>query len=198
MIAVVVLAAGASSRLGRPKQLLPVAGRPLLEYALDAGDALDPDQLVLVLGHQAAEIAAALDLDGLTVVVNSGYEQGQSSSLRTGLLAVSPRMEAVLLLTGDQPLVTPEHLRAIVARHEAGGKPLIATDYGDYQGVPMLLARSVFSLAGAVRGDQGARALLKARPSAVALVASPSPEMALDVDTEEDYQRLLALIAARG
>lgn len=196
MIAAVVLAAGASRRLGRPKQLLPVGGRPLLAWTLDALRAIEPAQIVLVLGHQAHAIAGALDLHDVDITINSSYAEGQSSSLHAGLRAIRGEIDAALLVTGDQPLIDPAHLRNLSAAYLAGLQPIVATDYGDHLGVPLLLARSAWPLTDAIRGDQGARALFRNHPELVACVASPDQRMALDVDTEEDYAMLLEVVQA--
>ncbi|HWE62204.1 MAG TPA: nucleotidyltransferase family protein [Chloroflexota bacterium] len=197
MIAGMVLAAGASRRLGQPKQLLPLGGRPLLSWSLAAMRAFAPRQLVVVLGHEAPAIRAALDLQGVTVVVNERYAAGLSTSLQAGIAALDPAIEATLVSTGDQPLVSDELLRQIAAAHETTGQPLVATDYGDHLGVPLLLARSAWPLVRAIEGDQGARALLRLHPEWVASVPVPDPSMALDVDTFEQYEQVCSVVEQR-
>jgi len=190
MIVGVVLAAGRSTRLGRPKQLLPYRGRPLLEWALAAMAASTADEIVVVLGHDTERIQAEVDLDGARVVYNARYAEGLSTSLQTGLAALGEDVMAAVLTVGDQPLVDAGIIDALIALHRQTGAPIIATDYGAYQGTPLLLQRSLWPLAAHVHGDQGARALLRAYPDAIATVPVP-PALAADVDTWEDYTKLL-------
>ena len=190
MIAGVVLAAGRSTRLGRPKQLLPYQGRPLLDWALAAIAASKADKLVVVLGHDAERIQTEVDLHGARVVYNARYADGLSTSLHAGLAALDADITAAVLTVGDQPLLDGGVVDALIALHEQTDAPIIATDYGAYQGTPLLLQRSLWPLAAHVHGDQGARALLRAYPDAIAVVPVP-PALAADVDTWEDYTKLL-------
>jgi len=118
VIVAVVLAAGASTRLGQPKQLAPMGGRPALAYTLDAMRASSVDRIVLVLGHTADAIAAALDLTDVTVVRNDAYAEGQSTSVLTGVNALDDDVAAALMVVGDQPLLAPTVVDAIVRAYE--------------------------------------------------------------------------------
>ena len=189
MIAGVVLAAGRSTRLGQPKQLLPYRERPLLEWALAALAESTVDETVVVLGHDAARIQAEVALHGARVVYNARYAEGLSASLHAGLAALSEGVTATVLTVGDQPLLDASIVDALIALHHQTDAPSIATDYGAYQGTPLLLSRSLWPLAARVHGDQGARALLRAYPDAIAAVPVP-PALAADIDTWEDYMRL--------
>ncbi len=192
MIAGVVLAAGRSARLGRPKQLLPYRGRPLLEWALAAMAESAVDEIGVVIGHDAERIQAEVDLHGARVVYNARYVEGLSTSLHAGLAALSEGVMAAVLTVGDQPLLDASIIDALIALHRQTGAPIIATDYGAYQGTPLLLQRSLWPLAAHVHGDQGARALLRAYPDASAIATVPvPPALAADVDTWEDYTKLL-------
>jgi molybdenum cofactor cytidylyltransferase len=189
MIAGVVLAAGRSSRLGQPKQLLPHRGRPLLEWALAAMSASRVERVYVVLGHDAERVRREVDLHGARIVVNERYAEGLSTSLHAGLAALGPEVEAAVVAVGDQPLLGPEAVDALLAAHAATGAAIVAADYGDHRGTPLLLHRSVWPLARQITGDQGARALLRAYPGTVATVPV-APASGLDVDTWEDYERL--------
>jgi len=189
MIAGVVLAAGRSARLGRPKQLLPYRERPLLEWALAAMAQSMVDETIVVLGHDAARIQAEVDLHGARVAYNARYVDGLSTSLHAGLAALGADVTAAVLTVGDQPLLDAGAVDALIALHTQTDAPIIATDYGAYQGTPLLLHRALWPLAARVHGDQGARALLRAYPDAIAAVPV-SPALAADIDTWEDYVRL--------
>ena len=189
MIAGVVLAAGRSSRLGQSKQLLPYRGRPLLEWALASMERSRADETVVVLGHDRARIEREVSLRGARIVYNERYVEGLSASLRAGLAALGDSITAAVLTVGDQPLLGADLIDALIDTHLRTGAPIVATDYDDHRGTPLLLHRSLWSLAERVTGDQGARALLRAYPDAVATVLVP-PALAVDIDTWEDYTRL--------
>jgi molybdenum cofactor cytidylyltransferase len=187
----VVLSAGSSTRLGRPKQLLPLRGRPLLQHVLDAAAAADLHEVVVVLGHRAAQISEALVRPPRgRVVVNPAHDRGQSTSLRAGLAALGPEVGAALVLLGDQPEVRVEAIRAVRAAWEAGQGPVVRAAYGGRPGHPLVLDRSLWPAIAELEGDLGAREAVRAHPDWVAAVevgGEPPP----DVDTEKDYERLL-------
>ncbi len=194
MIAGIVLAAGASHRLGRAKQLLPLGGRPLLDWPLGALRALGPHQVVLVLGHQADAISAAVDVQGVTVVRNPDYMRGLSTSLQAGLAALPEPVDAAVIISGDQPFVSPLHLQALLVAKAASGRPVVATDYGTFTGIPVAIARDAWPLVTQIEGDQGLRPILRGRPDLVTTVAAPDRFLGLDVDTEESYQAVLVAL----
>ena len=192
MICGVVLAAGRSSRLGRPKQLLPLAGMPLLAHVLRNATASALDEVVLVLGHEATPIGATVGQWGQRIVVNPDYAAGQSTSLRAGLAAVDPTAEAVVVLLGDQPQVGPAVVDALIEAYRATGAPIVVPTYGGRRGNPVLFTRTLFPELARVGGDEGARGVVRAHDAEVLAVAvgpGPAPR---DVDTEADYAALLA------
>ena len=178
----IVLAAGAATRFGAPKQLARLDGRPLLDHAvraqLDSG-AVDP--VVVVLGARADEIRAGAALDGAQVVVCDDWEAGMSASLRTGLAALGPAPEAVLITLGDQPRVTAE----VVAR-VAGQEGLCRAAYDGVAGHPVRLAGAALAGAATVTGDRGARDLL----AGARLVECGDLGRGDDVDTPEDLEAM--------
>lgn len=190
LIAAVVLAAGTSSRLGRPKQLLELRGRPLLQHAVDAAFEAGLDEIVVVLGHQAGEVAAALTLpEGARAVVNPNYVEGQSSSLRAGLRAVSLQVRAAVVLLGDQPGVSPAAIRAVAGAYEEAGGPVVQAAYGGQPGHPVLIDRRIWPEIETVEGDVGARDILSAHPEWVTTV-NVGGDPPQDVDTWADYRRI--------
>ena len=192
----VILAAGSSSRLGRPKQLLPLGDRPVLAHTLAHAAAAQLDGLIVVLGHEAAAIRARIDFGTAKVVLNPDYRAGQSTSLRTGLAALPPEAAAALFILGDQPLIGPAVFDALLAAFRDGGAPIAMPTYDGQRGNPVLVARRLFPELAAITGDQGARGVIRAHSAEVREVPIAAPPPTDDLDTEEDYARLLARYAA--
>jgi molybdenum cofactor cytidylyltransferase len=184
-----VLAAGGSSRLGRPKQLLPYRGATLLDWVLGTARACPFDQLVVALGGAAAEVRERVDLGEVDVVVNDAYAGGCSSSIAAALGAAHPRCDVLVLLLGDQPGVTPATVRALLAGR--GDAPLAVCRYDDGRGHPFAFGRHVFGELAELHGDKGVWKLLDRHGAAVAEVRVPGP-VPIDVDTPDDYAAVLA------
>ncbi len=186
---VVVLAAGSSRRLGRPKQLLDLDGRPLLQHVIDSAAASGAEQVLVVLGHAEPEIRAAIALPrGAVVAVNPDFATGQASSLRVGIGALSPSVNRAVIVLGDQPLVTAQAIRAVA---EAPG-PIARATYRGVPSHPAAFDRTVWPELLAVEGDQGAREVLTAHAREVVAVEMGGDPPG-DVDTDEDYRRLTAI-----
>ncbi len=192
----VILAGGSSSRLGRPKQLLALGGRPVLAHTLASALAASLAGVIVVLGHAAEAIRAQIDFGAARVVVNERYAEGQSTSLRAGVSALPPDAAAAIFILGDQPLIGPDVHDALVAAYRDSGAPIVQPSYDGQRGNPVLIASGLFPELLAVTGDQGARNVLRAHAAEVRVVPIPGPTPTDDLDTEEDYQRLLAHYAA--
>jgi molybdenum cofactor cytidylyltransferase len=182
-----VLAAGGSARLGRPKQLLPYRGATLLDWVLGTARACDFDQLIVALGGAEADVREAVDLRGAEIVVNRAYGEGCSSSIAAALDAVDA--DVLVLLLGDQPGVTPATVRALLAGR--GAAPLAVCRYEDGRGHPLAFDRALFGELASLHGDKGVWRLLDRYGAAVAEVGIPGP-VPLDVDTPDDYAAVLA------
>jgi molybdenum cofactor cytidylyltransferase len=188
MIAVIVLAAGASTRMGRQKLTLPLAdGRPLVRAAVEQVLAADLDDVVVVLGREAEAVASALRGLPIRTVVNPRYAEGQSTSLRAGLDALAQDTEAAVVALGDQPLPDPRLLRQLVEAFRASGRPIVAPLYRDGRGNPVLFASSVFDELRRVEGDRGGRPVVARDAERVAEVPVDAP-MPADIDTPDDYE----------
>jgi molybdenum cofactor cytidylyltransferase len=189
MVTGLVLGAGGSTRLGRPKQLLPFGGGTLLGHVVDVARSVGFDQVVVALGGASADILAAVDFEGVDVLINEEYGEGCSSSIVAALPVVDERSDAIVLMLGDQPGVSAETCRALIAGR--GDADLAVCRYDDGRGHPFVLARAVFDDLGQLHGDKGVWKLLERAGDAVVEVRVPGP-IPRDVDTEADYERVLA------
>jgi molybdenum cofactor cytidylyltransferase len=189
MIAGIVLAAGLSRRMGRPKLLLPIGGRPVLRISVEGVLAGGVTPVVVVTGAEHREIAAALAGLPVALVNNPSPEAGQASSIRVGVGALPPDAEAVLIALGDQPFVPARVVAGLLAAFRTAGKSIVAPRYRAGRGNPVLFGRETFAELREVSGDHGARSVLERNPGRVALVEFDLP-MPEDVDTPEDYARL--------
>ena len=189
-VAGLVLAAGGSRRLGRPKQLLPYGDGTLLDHVLGTARACRFDQLVCVLGGSSEDVRATVDLRGADVVVNREFGTGCSSSIATALSTVDPRIDVLVLMLGDQPGVRPETVAALLAGR--GAAPLAACRYESGRGHPLAFARSTFGDLATLHGDKGVWRLMDRSDVVEVVVPGAIPR---DVDTWADYEAVLAELA---
>jgi molybdenum cofactor cytidylyltransferase len=185
-----VLGAGGSRRLGRPKQLLPYGAGTLLGHVVGVARSCAFDQLVVALGGAADAVRAEVDFTGADVVVNDGFGAGCSSSIAAALGVVDPRCDVLVLMLGDQPGVSPGTVTALLAGR--GDAPLAVCRYDDGRGHPIAFARSVFGELAALHGDKGVWRILDHGEVTEVPVAGAIP---LDVDTPEDLRAVLATAA---
>ena len=191
-VAGLVLAAGGSSRLGRPKQLLPLAGATLLDHAVAVARACEFDQLLVALGGDAEKVRSRVDLSGADVVVNHGYGAGCSSSIAVAMEALDPAAGVLVLMLGDQPGVLPATVRVLLAAR--GDAPIAVCRYEDGRGHPFAFDATVFEDLRGLHGDKAVWRMLDERSGEVEEVPVWGP-VPLDVDTWEDYE---AVVAASG
>jgi molybdenum cofactor cytidylyltransferase len=195
-VAAIVLAAGASTRYGQPKQLLPVGGKTMLQHVVDIVLASPVDQTIVVLGHRADEMGASVR-QGLPtaadkpadIVTNEDWEAGLSTSMQAGLRAVRSDAQAALFVLADQPTITPEIIAALLGRYQGTGAPIVVPTYQGKRGNPVLFDRSLFAELMKVRDDQGGRQLIDMYGDRTERVEVGSEAVLIDVDTEEDYNR---------
>jgi molybdenum cofactor cytidylyltransferase len=187
-VGVVLLAAGGSTRLGRPKQLLTHRGKTLVRRAAESAVGAECGPVVVVLGAQAEAMMA--ELAGLPVhpVHNADWERGLGSSLRVGRRALEAGVEGALVMLCDQLQVDAAHLRALVSAFTRSRAPIVASGYEGTRGVPALFSRELFPELEALTADQGARGVIARDPSRVVEVALEGGGE--DVDTAADLTRL--------
>ena len=186
-IAAVVLAAGASRRLGEPKQLLRVNGESLLRHSVRVAIEAGCSPVIVVLGAHAERLLPELAGLQTSIIHNSDWQQGMSSSVRAGVSAAK-QAEDVLLLVCDQPGISAAALHHLITAHIHAGSPITASSYGSTLGVPAIFAASLFNDLLRLEGDQGARKVIAAHRDHITIVNFP--EGAFDVDTPEDAKRL--------
>jgi molybdenum cofactor cytidylyltransferase len=186
---VLVLAAGESRRMGQPKQLLDLAGTPLVAHAVEHALAAAVDGVVVVIGSHASEVELALRGYPVYRVFNPHFAQGQGASLAAGVRAMPSTVDAVVVILGDVPAISPEAIDAVVKRWRETHAPAVMTRYGQHRGHPVLFDRSVFFELASLDADTGGRDVLRALGDLVEVVDLPG-EMPPDVDTEEDWERL--------
>lgn len=191
MIAAIILAAGQSSRMGQHKLLLPLLGKPLLLHAVASASAARCDDVLVVIGYRAEAVRQLLSDQPVRVVENPDFAQGQSTSVRAGIAALTPQTEAALILLGDQPLVSPTILQRLMHAWRDTARPIVAPYYAGQRGNPVLFARALFPELLTVTGDQGGREVLQRHAAEVEPVHIAQTEAAQDVDTWQEYQTLL-------
>jgi molybdenum cofactor cytidylyltransferase len=191
MILCVVLAAGLSRRMGRPKLLLMLEGKPVLRHAVEGVLAGGVDEAVIVVPPEHGELASALAGLQVRFAVNPQPEAGQGSSIAAGASAAPAGAEAVLIALGDQPRLPPQVIPGLIAAFRRLGKAITAPRYREGQGNPVLFGPQVISELRTLAGDRGARSLIEKDGDRVAWVDFDVP-MPADVDTPEDYDRVRA------
>ena len=190
-IAIVILAAGASSRLGSPKQLLEYNGKTLLQHAVDTALASGCPKVMVVLGARADIFKPGLENQPIEILENNNWQEGMASSIRYALQHITIagfQPESIIFMVCDQPYVTSSLLMSLVEKGVETGLPIIASGYGGKAGTPALFHKSMFSQLMELKGDKGARSLLAAQPQKVAIV--PFPKGVTDIDTVADYELL--------
>jgi molybdenum cofactor cytidylyltransferase len=180
----IVLAAGASTRFGSPKQLVRVNGRPLLHAVVSRAVEVAGHSVTVVLGANAAELAPLLKHTPASVIVNRDWSEGMGSSIRTGVARLPGSCGGVMLLLADQAAVTTEDLRRLISAWRRQPEYIVAAQYRGTTGAPAIFPRTSFVDLTGLRGDSGARSVFMRNPDRVVRV--PMDSAALDIDTPED------------
>ncbi len=190
-IAIIILAAGASTRMGTPKQLLPYQGYSLIRRTIESAVASVCKPVVVVLGANAQRIACEINQSSVMVVENPDWHLGMGSSIRRGILEIatcSPTIDAAVITVCDQPFLDPEIINHLVAAYNSTGKPIVACQYADTLGVPVLFKHTLFDELATLTETVGAKKLINKYHNQVFSI--PFPLGVIDIDTPIDYQQL--------
>jgi len=193
-VAGLLLAAGTSSRMGKPKQLLPIGGLTLLDRVLEQALRSDLDLVTLVLGFSAKEIKQTLTVDPhhpkLKVVQNDRYQEGISSSIIAGLSAMEDEYDHVMVILGDMPYVTSRLINLLLRRYLESRLPLGAVKVKAKRSHPVIISRHFYPDLHLLQGDAGARDLFAKYADQICWVESEKEDADLDIDTAGDYRQL--------
>ncbi len=172
-----------------PKQLLPYKRKSLLQRAVDEALASKAASVQVVLGAHADEIQRSVAMDKATVVLNRSWSEGMSSSIRAGVSALPPDMEAAIVALCDQPFLSSTVFNELIDKYTASGKSIVACEYDGLPGVPALFAKRYFAELASLRGDSGARRIIQSHENDAILI--PFSEGSVDLDTPEEYRNFI-------
>jgi molybdenum cofactor cytidylyltransferase len=187
-ISAIVLAAGRSTRMGVQKLLLPLGGRPIVQWVVDAALASKAAETIVVVGHDGALVAEALKDRPVNAVANPDYAAGMSTSLRTGLLAMADDRDGAVILLGDQPFFTPGLLDVLIDRFAQTRKAVVRPSVGGRPANPVLMSSALFPEMLEQRGDVGGREVIARHLAEVCLVPVDDPGVVVDIDSIADYE----------
>jgi molybdenum cofactor cytidylyltransferase len=190
---IIILAAGNSSRMGKPKQLLNYKGKTLLQTVIDEALKTDCKPIVVVLGANAEEIAARHQNDQIQFVINESWGNGMASSIAAGLSSVidnNIEIENIIITVSDQVFIKMSNFNHLIEKHNETGKNMIASSYAGTMGTPVFFEKRYFDALLSLKGTEGAKKLLKQYPQDVETVVFEGGE--IDIDTETDYNNLIS------
>ncbi len=191
-IGIIILAAGASTRMGKPKQLLLYQGRSLLRHITEIAIASKNQPIIVVLGANAEIIKPEICQLPVQIVENLQWASGMSSSIQTGVNALGQNVEAVVITLCDQPFVSPEVINQLVEAYRLTPKAIVACEYADTLGVPALFHHTFFSKLANLKQGEGAKQIINKYINQVTSV--PFLEGKIDIDTPDDYEQLQIMI----
>lgn len=194
-LGVVILAAGAATRMGKAKMLLPYGGQTILGHIIEEVQALNPAITCLVTGKYAAEIETLINSNSLKMVPFDNWQAGMSASIQFGLsklLEKQPNIDAVLFVVSDQPFLDRQLLFRMIDAFQQSGKGIVAAQYQQQFGTPVLFSKSYFPDIRLLEGDRGAKKIVEKQLENVVLIDFPLG--AIDIDTAEDYARFQQLL----
>lgn len=185
---IIILAAGSSSRLGQPKQLLMCKNKTLLQHAIDEATAISDCLVIVVVGAKKDEIVSKIHFSSAQFIDNKNWSEGMSSSIRIGLSALikeNPSLHSVIIMLCDQPFVSSQLLQQIREAEASSDKGIVASFYKETAGVPALFTSKYFEQLLSLQGNEGAKKIVMLNGDDVATV--PFPLGLVDIDTMQDY-----------
>jgi molybdenum cofactor cytidylyltransferase len=190
---IIILAAGESSRFGGIKQLLPFNGKTLLQHVIDEATGAGAQPIVVITGANATRVSETIPDSGkLTILVNENWQKGISSGIVAGVqyvVRISPGIKRIIITVCDQPFVTSALFEKLIETQEKTGQTIVACTYADTIGTPVLFTVKYFDQLLNLKGDEGAKKLVKSNKGDVATVDFPKGE--IDIDTQKDYEKLM-------
>jgi molybdenum cofactor cytidylyltransferase len=195
MLSAIVPAAGMSTRLGRNKLLLPFKGQPLIAHAVDTLMASKVDEIIVVLGHEADQVRAAIGDKGVRLVENPDYRLGLSTSVRAGFAAMSVQTTGIMIYLADQPLLESGEVDFLIhalAEAAKANKSIVVPLYRGQRGNPVIVKATYKASLLAITGETGCRRLIKQNPDQVLTVEMETDHVVRDIDTMEAYEQLVA------
>lgn len=187
---VIILAAGAATRISKPKMLLPINGKSILSLLLGEIETLKPTATIIVTGHYHKEIEQHIDKGNAELLYNEHWTRGVSASIRIGVMQMlekNKELDNILIAVSDQPYLNTALLQQMLDKKKQGGKGIVAASYSHSIGTPVLFDKKYFSALQKLEGDRGAKSILQAHFDDIETVDFPMGEM--DIDTEEDYEK---------
>ena len=194
----IILAAGESVRFGKPKQLLKLNDKYMIEWVLDAALGSQLEKTLLVLGHKHQKILTALGEKArhpdLQVVINHDYKGGQSSSLQTGVKKIQDKFPAVMFLLGDQPMLDSKIIDMLLEQFWSSGKDICVPVFEGKRGNPVIFSQKFYDHLLKITGDIGARNIIRNHPETVLAPEIKNPLCFIDIDTQSDFDKLVELL----
>lgn len=190
--AIIILAAGNSSRLGSPKQLKLFNHKTLLQHVIDEATAAKAEAIIVVTGANADEVLQNIDQKSLHVVFNKDWETGMASGIVAGInkaVMLNSAIDKIIISVCDQPFISADLFQEMYIKQTEAKQPIVACAYADTIGTPVLFTKKYFDLLLALKGDEGAKKILKLHPEDVATIMFPQGN--IDIDTKKDYDDLI-------
>jgi molybdenum cofactor cytidylyltransferase len=189
---IIILAAGESSRFGNIKQLLPFNGKTLLQHVIDEATKAGAQPIVVITGANATKVTASIAHSKVNILVNENWQEGMASGIVAGvqnIVSLNDSIKKIIVAVCDQPFVTSALFEQLEEMQNKSGKSIVACTYADTIGTPTLFAEKYFDQLLTLKGDEGAKKILKSNKQDVATVDFPKGE--IDIDTQKDYENLV-------